>query len=161
MNKKIIFGLIGLAGIAYGIGYFKRQTDLLRDTCINFLGGAIESFNISSTTLRIDLLIVNKSSMTFELSKQVHQILINEKHITDIQMEEPLVVQGGERKPVSVSVTFNPIDLLVSSVLDIKNLRLGIKSSLNFKSGLIFFNNITFENESTIKDLLSGNNEVC
>lgn len=159
--KKIFAGTLLAGAGAMMFIYFQRQAKLLYDSCIKF--GGVKNIHASLTDFQatITLNYMNKSDLSIELTKQHYDIYFNGMLAITISSNVRTKIGSHQTAPLDLNIKFNPKDLLVAGlknldqiILDRDSIKIGIKGKFSAQAGIVTVNNISYDEEMTIGEML-------
>ena len=159
-NVLIIGGLL-VAATSIAV-YMKQQFNLIKDSCYTISGGIIHSLGLDSVKMTLFFKFVNDSDLTIKISDMKFNIFVNKMFVTKIERTEEQTLLSKADTIIRLDFEFNPQDLLRAGITNIANiiydkekLVIGIKGSFSAKTGIIKLKNFPFEEDITLKELLT------
>ena len=159
-KKALIVG--GLLTAAAGLYvYFKRQFQILYDSCYTITGGVVHSLGIDKVKISLFFKIVNKSDLTITVSNMNFNIYVNTMFVTNIKRVEPVTIYSKSEEIIKLDFEFNPKDLLKAGISNIQpilfdkeKLVITTKGTFTAETGIVKLNNFKFDEKITLKELL-------
>ncbi len=115
--NKVLIGSFLVGTITYGILAFKRQQELLDQSSLTMKGVKLALHSTQNATLSGTLQINNKSIYSFNVLSHSIGIYLNGIYISNVVDSGNLHVNPAGITSIPVSVDFNPLKALGSSVL--------------------------------------------
>lgn len=144
MNKKLIFGGIGLVAIGYALyKYFSVQSKLLMDYEYKIVN--IKPIKISLTELTFDITIrfISKSDIEAEIQQIYLDVFAEGNPVGFVTENKPFIIPAKGSSDISLRFSFEPKKIL-SSVTNIllgagqrKDLKFKLQGYATVKSGFI------------------------
>lgn len=158
MFRILTFLLIG-GGAYYGINWARRQTKLIKETCVHVASFKINDISTNLVDLTLQLEVINKTDLSFDITGQSYDIYINREHVAPIRSDKNFHLDKGGSAMMPVNIQFNPLQVLKIAVLNIFNIKevlFGIKGKLTVMSGILIINQLPVDFEDTIGSLMEG-----
>lgn len=163
LRNGLIIGGISLAFISL-IAYFKKQLNLLKNACFTISGGVIHTLGLDNVKITLFFKVVNESDLTIEISNLNFDIYVNKLFVTKIKKTDKQTLYSKSSTVIKLDFEFNPKDLLRAGlsniapiIYDKEKLVIGIKGFFSAKSGVLSLKEVPFEEEITLKELLTPN----
>ncbi len=166
MNKitaiKIGMGLLLGGLIAFTSNFIKRQIDLLKQSDWDFAGVKITQLSFNKVTIKLDWKIINKSSISAEVSNQDYDVFLNDIFIKKIGYTAPIEIKAGSDTIIPTYITIEPDDLKKIGLSNLgkfltkegrESLTLKVVGSFDVKVEFIKINRFPFEYEDTIENI--------
>lgn len=160
LRNGLIFGGLAIAAISL-YAYFKRQYNLLYNSCYAITGGVIHSLGLDKVKISLFFKIVNESDLTIEISNMDFNIYVNNMFVTKIVKNPPQTLLSKSDAVIKLDVEFNPADLLragLSSIepilYDKEKLVITTKGTFSAKTGIVTLKKFPFSYDITLKELL-------
>jgi len=162
MNSTVIkygIGAIVLSAIIAGVIWFKKQSELLTNTCIKL--GKIKPLNINwnETVLEIPILLKNLSNINLTIVKQKYEVFLDDKKVAEIEGNQELILVPNVQQSISFNAVFSPKQIIKGSLGDFvfafNTMKLRVKINTTFKLGFIN-TTIKYTYEDSVVNLVSN-----
>lgn len=161
MKKALIIGgiLIGVGALAW---YIKRQANLLKDFCFNFVGYKIINLNRDRITIELKLDIKNKSDIDVTINGYNFDIFMNGAYVSKVLSKKVQKIAKHGFSILNLTVDIEPKknkslanwDFLSRVLLDVNNIKVKIKGDLSATALGINAKNVPVDLEMKLKEML-------
>jgi len=166
MNWKQITTLsaiVVLGGFAFV--YFRKQSELLADSCYKADGLIINSINSNGIDFTLFLKFSNKSNIDMKLEKQHYEIFVEGKKVTSVDSTNSISIQPKSDTRIPLRVTFKLTDIFKTGfqnldklMINHNDLKIQIKGKLYATSGVLVKIPIPIDYKATLKDFKTDPN---
>ncbi len=160
--KKALLVTVVLGATIGIIGYLKKEFERLETACYTISGGVVHALGLSNVKLTLFFKIINKSDISVEISNAIFNVYVNKMFVSKVLKSNKQLLKAGGETILMVDVEFNPQDLLKVGVNNIAplltdkdKLVITIKGSFDAVAGLIKLKSFPFEENITLKELLT------
>jgi LEA14-like dessication related protein len=161
MNNTLKYGIISVVLIAIvSVGvWLKKQTDLLKQTCIKLGKIAPTKLGINETILSVPISIKNLSNVNIIIKKQKYTLFLNDNFISEIQNTDVIELTPNEKRVIEFSASFSPKDTIRNVVGDFlfafNDMILAVKIEVTFKLAIIDWT-IKYTYKDKVSNLAKG-----
>lgn len=156
---KIIVGTALVSGAVLIGLYFRKQYQLLYNSCIKFAGLRNVKLSFQQVKMTILLAYFNKSAIAVEITSQAYDVYVNNMLAATVESKTPTMVPSSDKALLALDIQFKPKDLLMAGLQNINQLLFNhsamvIKFSgvIKVKAGIIS-TTIPYEYEDTLANM--------
>lgn len=159
-NSLIIGGILGATtGLIF---YFRKQFNLLANSCYAITGGVIHNISLDDTKITIFLKIKNTSQLSLTIENLSLNIYVNNLFVSNILKKEKQTIPSNGSVVIQLDVSFSPKSLFKAGLANItplltdkSKLIINIKGTLDAEMPPVRINKMPIEQTISLQDLLS------